>query len=129
MKYSTQQHSVRPMFFAAADKIMRISIDDKDNCLILRMRSMSAIDATAMHSLEELQSKCSKKNIVLILSHVNEQPMNTMKKAGFFDAVGAENFCDHIDDALARAEQIVGEAKQNCYKKDQEEITVRQKNG
>ena len=95
-----------PMFFAAADKILNISLDDKDNCLILRMRSVSAIDATAMHSLEELQQKCEKKNITLILSHVNEQPLHVMQKAGFDKKVGAKNMCVHIDDALKRAEEL-----------------------
>ena len=95
-----------PMFFAAADKILQISLNDKDNCLILRMRSVNAIDATAMHSLEELLTKCKKKNITLILSHVNEQPLSVMQKAGFMEAVGEENFCEHIDDALKRAEEL-----------------------
>ena len=92
-----------PLFFGAADKILNISLEDDDNILILRMRSVTALDATAMHSLEELYTKCKKKNITLILSHVNEQPMRTMKKAGFDKLVGEENFCSHIDDALKRA--------------------------
>ena len=92
-----------PLFFGAADKILNISLEDDDNILVLRMRSVTALDATAMHSLEELYTKCKKKNITLILSHVNEQPMRTMKKAGFDKMVGEENFCSHIDDALKRA--------------------------
>ena len=95
-----------PMFFAAADKILNISLDEKDTCLILRMRSVNAIDATAMHSLEELQAKCEKKKITLILSHVNEQPLHVMQKAGFDQKVGEENICVHIDDALKRAEVL-----------------------
>lgn len=95
-----------PMFFAAANKILNITLDDKDNCLILRMRSVNAIDATAMHSLEELYEKCKKKNIQLILSHVNEQPLHVMQKAGYDKKVGEENFCVHIDDALKRAEEL-----------------------
>jgi SulP family sulfate permease len=95
-----------PLFFGAADKILSISLKDKDNVLILRMRSVTALDATAMHSLEELYSKCKKKEIALILSHVNEQPMRTMKKAGFDKLVGEDNFCSHIDEALKRAEEL-----------------------
>lgn len=92
-----------PLFFGAADKILNISLNDKDNVLILRMRSVNALDATAMHSLEQLLENCKKKKITLILSHVNEQPMRTMQKAGFDKLVGEDNFCDHIDDALKRA--------------------------
>lgn len=95
-----------PMFFAAAGKILNISLNEKDTCLILRMRSVSAIDATAMHNLEQLQKECEKKKITLILSHVNEQPMSVMKKAEFYDKVGEENFCEHIDDAIKRAEEL-----------------------
>ncbi len=95
-----------PMFFAAANKILNITLDEQVTCLILRMRSVNAIDATAMHSLEELYEKCEKKKIHLILSHVNEQPLHVMQKAEFDKKVGEENFCVHIDDALKRAEEI-----------------------
>jgi len=95
-----------PLFFGAADKILSISLKDKANILILRMRSVTALDATAMHSLEELYAKCKKKEITLILSHVNEQPMRTMKKAGFDKMMGEDNFCNHIDEALKRAEEL-----------------------
>lgn len=89
-----------PLFFGAADKILDIQLKEYTNCLVLRMRGVNAIDATAMHSLETLYKKCQSKGISLILSHVNEQPLNAMKKAGFYDKVGAENFCTHIDEAL-----------------------------
>ena len=95
-----------PLFFGAADKILSINLKDKANVLVLRMRSVTALDATAMHSLEELYTKCKKKGIRLVLSHVNEQPMRTMKKAGFDKMVGEENFCKHIDEALKRAEEL-----------------------
>ena len=95
-----------PLFFGAADKILNISLKDKEHILILRMRSVTALDATAMHALEELHTKCKKKNVTLVLSHVNEQPMRTMKKAGFDKLVGEENFCKHIDEALKRAEEL-----------------------
>lgn len=95
-----------PMFFGAADKIMKISLKETDTCIILRMRSVNAIDATAMHSLEQLQEKCEKKNIKLILSHVNEQPMRIMERAGFVEKIGKEYFCEHIDDAITKAEAL-----------------------
>lgn len=95
-----------PLFFGAADKILAITLDEKLSCVILRMRSVSAIDATAMHNLEELQAECGRKKIQMVLSHVNEQPMRVMEKAGFVEKVGRENFCAHIDDALKRAEGL-----------------------
>ena len=95
-----------PMFFAAADKLLKISVPESTKNLIIRMRSVNAIDATAMHNLEQLFEKCKDKNVNLILSHVNEQPMHVMQKAGFYDIVGSENFCAHIDDAIKRAEEV-----------------------
>lgn len=92
-----------PMFFGAADRIATISVKDFTRCLIIRMRAVNALDATAMHSLEELYDKLSKKHIAVVFSHVNEQPMHVMQKAGFVEKVGSENFCEHIDEALERA--------------------------
>ena len=99
-----------PLFFGVADKIMHIAYKDTDQCIVVRMRSVNAIDATAMHALEELYANCCKKGVQLIFSHVNEQPMLIMHKSGFYDKVGAENFCVHIDEALERAKVISGAA-------------------
>ena len=95
-----------PMFFGDADMISRIRFKDFTRALVIRMRGVPAIDATAMHSFEQLYDKCKKNNIQLIFSHVNEQPMNTMEKDGFVDLVGRENFKPHIDEALKRAAEI-----------------------
>lgn len=95
-----------PMFFGMADRIAEITLKEYTKVLIIRMRSVSALDATAMHSLENLYAKCEEKNVRIIFSHVNEQPMKTMEKAGFVKTVGRENFCSHIDNALKRASQI-----------------------
>ena len=90
-----------PLFFGTADTIMDIRLKDYTRCLILRMRSVTSLDATAMNAIESLNNKCKKQGVHLILSHVNSQPMAVMKKAGFVDTVGEENFCMHIDEALA----------------------------
>ncbi|MBQ5810599.1 MAG: sulfate permease [Clostridia bacterium] len=95
-----------PLFFGAADKIPEITLKSYTRCLILRMRSVPSIDATAMNSLETLHKTCMKNGVQLIFSHVNAQPMQAMKKAGLYDAVGESNFCPHIDDALRRASEI-----------------------
>lgn len=93
-----------PMFFGAADKILGITVKEDMSNLVLRMRSVNAIDSTALNALSTLAGNCKKKNVRLILSHVNEQPMNAMKKAGFVELVGEDNFCKNIDAALTRAE-------------------------
>ena len=95
-----------PMFFAAADKLLDISFKDYTKVLVLRMRSVPSLDATALSSLEALYKKCQERDVVLILSHVNEQPMKVMKKSGFYKRVGAENFSNHIREALSLAKKI-----------------------
>ena len=100
-----------PMFFATAGKILQISPKEGTKALVLRMRSVSTIDATAMKNLEILAEDCKTRGVQLIMSHVNEQPMKVIQKAGFYDKLGEENFCAHIDDALARAQKIVESAQ------------------
>ena len=95
-----------PLFFGVADKILDVTFKEYTSCLVLRMRGVTAIDATAMNALQNLYKKCESQGISLVLSHVNEQPLQAMKKAGFYDKVGADNFCAHIDEALSRAEKI-----------------------
>ena len=96
-----------PMFFASAGKILQISPKEDTKALVLRMRSVSTIDATAMRNLEILFEDCRNRGVQLIMSHVNEQPMKVIHKAGFDQKLGEDNFCAHIDDALARAQKIV----------------------
>lgn len=96
-----------PMFFAASDKY-RYVIDDKAkfDILCIRMRNVPAIDATGVEALKNIVKRCEKRGIKVIFSHVNEQPMKAMNKAGFTEHIGSENFCDHIDTALLRAAEL-----------------------
>ncbi len=96
-----------PMFFGVADILTDISVKEYTKCLIIRMRGVPALDVTALKALDGVWERCSKRNITVIFSHVNEQPMHTMMKAGFIDKVGKDNFCEHIDAALARAEKLI----------------------
>ncbi len=96
-----------PMFFGMSDLINEITVKDFTKCLVIRMRGVPALDATAMHSLELLCEKCEKAKVQIVFSHVNEQPMRTMEKDGFVERVGRDNFCKHIDDALTRAAELI----------------------
>ena len=96
-----------PMFFAAADQLLGINSDHRTKAVVIRMRSVPAIDASAMKYLHELAERAKKKNIHLIFSHVNEQPMKVMKKDGFYELIGKENFHENIVSALDYAETLV----------------------
>lgn len=100
-----------PLFFGVAGRIADISTKEFTKCLVIRMRSVSTIDATAMNALEELYRRCSSRGIVLVFSHVNKQPMQVMKRSGLYKRVGPENFCSHIDEALAHATRIAKNAE------------------
>ncbi|MBR4881695.1 MAG: STAS domain-containing protein [Clostridia bacterium] len=95
-----------PMFFGAADKLLDINLKDYTTVLVLRMRSMTAIDATAMNSLEHLADRCDEHDVKIVLSHVNEQPLKAMKKSGFYKRIGAENIKPDITSALEHAKKI-----------------------
>lgn len=96
-----------PMFFAAADQLLGINSDHRTKVVVIRMRSVPAIDASAMKCLHELAERAKKKNIHLIFSHVNEQPMKVMKKDGFYELIGKKNFHENIVSALDYAETLV----------------------
>ena len=96
-----------PIFFGASTKIANAILTGKKQVLILRMRSVPAIDATGIHSLESIIKLCHKQGKTLILSHVNEQPMKTLEKAGLLDEI---QLADSIDTALAMAQTAIPKA-------------------
>ena len=98
-----------PMFFGSSGQIDTMNFRDETKAIIIRMRGVPALDATAMHSLENFYERCAERDIQLVFSHVNEQPMNTMRKDGFVDKVGEDNFRPHIDDAIEWATALVKE--------------------
>ncbi len=91
-----------PIFFGASTKIADVIKHGKKQVLILRMRSVPAIDATGLHSLETIIKTCKKQGKTLILSHVNEQPMQSLEKAKLLDEI---LIAENIDAALEMAEQ------------------------
>ena len=84
------------------------------------MRGVNAMDSTAIHTFDSIIDTCKKNNITLIFSHVNEQPMSVMRKSGFVDIVGEENFCENISAAIDRAYELSGEKKKNIDPKEEE---------
>ena len=96
-----------PMFFGAADKFMDVVSETAEDVVIIRMRSVPALDVTAYETFLNIYKVCKANNITLILSHVNEQPMRVLEKAGFIKMIGEDNICKNIDEALERAKNLV----------------------
>ena len=91
-----------PIFFGASTKITDVIKRANKQVIILRMRSVPAIDATGLHSLETIVKLCEKQDKTLIFSHVNDQPMKTLEKAGLLDKI---MLADNIDAALEKTEK------------------------
>jgi SulP family sulfate permease len=99
-----------PYFFGIANKFDDISQRigaDGQRVRILRMRKVSFIDSTGIHNLEQLYQRSQRCGLTLVLSGVNENVFNTLEKAGLVQLIGRENIRNHINGALARAEEIV----------------------
>jgi sulfate permease, SulP family len=99
-----------PFFFGAAERFKHTLnlIVKKPKVLILRTRTVLAMDATALHALEEVYDMTKREGSVLVLAGIHAQPMIAMDKAGFLDKVGVENVFENLADALKRARAIVG---------------------
>ena len=98
-----------PMFFGMTDQIAEISVKEFTRYLIIRMRGVPSLDASAMNALENLREYSAENDVQLVISHANEQPMRTMERAGFVDKVGREHFRAGIDDAIAHCRELLGE--------------------
>ncbi len=96
-----------PMFFGMTDQIADISVKEFTKYLIIRMRGVPSLDSSGMNALENLYDYCHENGVSLIISHANEQPMKTMRRAGFVDKVGEDHFRANIDDAIAFARQLL----------------------
>ncbi|HXQ96818.1 MAG TPA: sulfate permease [Candidatus Limnocylindrales bacterium] len=97
-----------PFLFGAADKIDEITsrISELTPVVILRLRNMTAIDATGLQALEKLADIVHESGRGLILCGAREQPSRLMHQAEFVHHIGAENFCSSIAEALERAKAL-----------------------
>lgn len=106
-----------PLFFGAADKLFALKnqVGQGTDVVVLRMRSIPAIDKTALNTLSDIFLEFKQQGITMIFSHVLEQPYSVMEKSGFIKLAGKENFCINIDAALKRAEVLSNNTK-DCKK-------------
>lgn len=97
-----------PFLFGVTDKIVTITdqISSLPPIVILRLRNMTAIDATGIAALEELATTLHNSGRTVLICGARPQPEALMREAGFDRHVGAENICANIDEALSRAKQI-----------------------
>jgi SulP family sulfate permease len=94
-----------PFLFGATDKLQHVidTIGDESTVVIIRLRNMTAIDATGLRAMEDAMRHLRAAGRSVIFCGAREQPRALMERAGFFTTVGADNLCSNIDTALARA--------------------------
>jgi SulP family sulfate permease len=97
-----------PFLFGGTDKVSGIieRLPELPEIVILRLRNMTAIDSTGLQALEELADAAHRANRHLVLCGARPQPASLMQQAEFERHVGRNNICRHIEDALARAEEL-----------------------
>ncbi|MGB7583944.1 MAG: SulP family inorganic anion transporter [Terriglobales bacterium] len=97
-----------PFLFGATDKLNVVTQDihTLPPVVILRLRNMTALDATGLFAIEEIACQLHASKRVLILCGAREQPAKLMHQAEFEEVVGRENICDNVQSALRRAEDV-----------------------
>jgi sulfate permease, SulP family len=97
-----------PFLFGATDKIQAVTDDlhTLPPVVILRLRNMTALDATGLFAIEEVAKQLHAAKRTLILCGAREQPAQLIHQAEFEEVVGAQNICDNVQDALRRAEEV-----------------------
>lgn len=98
-----------PFFFGAADKFLDSiqSLQGPSKVLIIRLRNVPVIDATAVHTLNLLHDSCQRSNTTLILSEVNDNPYKVIKRVGLVREIGRAQVCRQFDQAIERAKQLI----------------------
>jgi len=97
-----------PFLFGATDKISVVTenLHKLPPVVILRLRNMTALDATGLFALEEAAKALHASKRTLILCGAREQPSQLIHQAEFAEVIGEENICDNVQEALRRAEEV-----------------------
>jgi SulP family sulfate permease len=97
-----------PFLFGATDKIQAVTqnIHKLPPVVILRLRNMTALDATGLFAIEEVARTLHASKRTLILCGAREQPAQLIHQAEFAEVIGEENICENVQHALRRAEEV-----------------------
>jgi SulP family sulfate permease len=97
-----------PFLFGATDKISVVTenLHKLPPVVILRLRNMTALDATGLFALEEAAKALHASKRTLILCGAREQPSQLIHQGEFAEVIGEENICDNVQHALQRAEEV-----------------------
>jgi SulP family sulfate permease len=90
-----------PFFFGAADKFIDSisSINDQTKVIIIGLKYVPVMDATAIHGMRRLVNTCQKHSIKVFITGVKPQPKEVLKKSGLYDQIKEEHFFQTIEEA------------------------------
>ncbi len=96
-----------PFFFGAAERFKETisTVGNRPRALILRLRRVPVIDATAISLLRDLAKRCKREGTLLLLLELHSQPLVALERAGFVSELGEDHVVATLDDALARVAQ------------------------
>ena len=99
------------LMFGAADKLESIltQMGETPKIAILRMRTVLAMDATALDVMDHLYEKLKSRNVIMMITGWQLQPLHMMQKSGFLDKIGEDFVLENIDAALEKSREILGE--------------------
>ena len=97
-----------PFLFGTTEKLAEATADLNTfpAVVIVRLRNMTALDATGLHALEVFANRLRKAGKTLLLCGARDQPARLLQKADFIEHIGRENVLPHVEAALQRAREI-----------------------
>lgn len=98
-----------PLFYGIVNTFLDMLNEMKSTTevMILRMKNVNSMDATALNAVKQLEKRCKAQNILILYSETNTQPMNVLGKSGFVEKVGEDRFFDTTKDAIKVASEMV----------------------
>jgi sulfate permease, SulP family len=99
-----------PFLFGTTDKLTDVARDLNKFApvVIVRLRNMTAIDATGVHALEQFADRLRAAGKTLVFCGARDQPRKLLSRTEFLRRIGPENFLPHVQAALVRAKEING---------------------
>ncbi len=98
-----------PLFYGVINKFLDIlnELRSTTRILILRMKNVNSMDATALNALKQLEKRCKSQKILILYAETKPQPLGLLNRSGFIDQVGGDRFFATTEDAKRVAGEII----------------------
>jgi SulP family sulfate permease len=98
-----------PLFFGVANTFLDImnEVKNNTNVLILKMKNVPNVDATAYNALKRIEKRCLNQGIIVLFACVNEQPLKLFEASGFFENANKDTFFDSVKLAVDYADNLI----------------------